>query len=191
MITFDADKHEYRENGRVLPSVTQILNATGLVDFSGIPSRTMELAQERGTTVHLITELYDRGELDESTIDPELVGYFEAYKKFLADFRIVRFIAIEQIVSSPGLYAGTQDRLAVMADQKTIRYDIKTGQPHPTHGLQLTAYELADGDNKAELLIGVYLTADGTYKTVPYDSEPLVWYALLRLHKWKTNNDLI
>ena len=79
MLTFDNSKHEYRFNGVVVPSVTQILKAVGLSDYSYIPTGVLQIATERGTVVHKIIEWYEQDILDASSIDPELKGYFESY----------------------------------------------------------------------------------------------------------------
>lgn len=194
MIEFNPYLHEYKDNGRIIPSVTQILNGVGLIDFSGIPSRVLDIAKERGTTVHLITELLDRDELDESTIDPDLIGYVDAYRKFVEEYHIAKITAIEKLVYSDAKhlgYAGTLDRKAVLSTGLKLLYDIKTtAEKSQVHALQVTAYELADGE-KMDQLGCVYLAADGKYEFQPYDRCVSGWLAALQLYKWKKNNHLI
>ena len=45
-LTFDEAAHEYRLDGRRLPSVTQLL--APLVDYSKVPRETLERAQALG-----------------------------------------------------------------------------------------------------------------------------------------------
>ena len=191
MIQFNGYLHEYKDGNKIIPSVTQVLSGVGLVDFSQISSSTLEYAAERGKMVHLITELYDRDELDISSVDPQLLGYFTGYLKFLEDYKIKEFTAIEKLVYSKKLgYAGTLDRKAVLSTGLKLLYDIKTGVKHPAHGLQLTAYELADGE-KQDQLGCVYLSADGGYQFEPYQRCVSGWLAALSLHKWKQQNKVI
>ena len=50
MLTFDAEKHEYRWNGQLVPGVTSILEP--LTDFSFVPPDVLRAAQDFGTAVH-------------------------------------------------------------------------------------------------------------------------------------------
>ena len=61
--TFDPIEHIYRFDGQRVPSVTQILEP--LIDYSGVPNGVLQYAADRGTAVHLATEFYDDGDLDE------------------------------------------------------------------------------------------------------------------------------
>lgn len=67
---FDPVAHRYTLDGRVLPSVTQILR--GLDDFSHVPARVLERARDRGTRVHSACNLDVLGTLDEATVDDEV-----------------------------------------------------------------------------------------------------------------------
>src|SRR5450755_787122 len=95
--TFDAEAHEYRLAGLVLPSVTQII--APLTDYSGIPADVMEFARARGQAVHLACELDDKKDLDESTLDPQLLGYVTAWRAFARDFK-PRWGTIEEPIYS-------------------------------------------------------------------------------------------
>ncbi len=190
MITFDAEKHEYRDkSGIVLPSVTQILSAVGLVSFDKVPGHVLDLAAERGHIVHYATELLDKGVLDESSIDPALVGYIDGYRKFLRDYRIAKFEAIERIISNSLGFAGTLDRLAVMSTGLRLLYDIKSGVKEPlAHQLQLTAYNISlPKKEQADELGCVYLDAGGTYQFEPYKEDRYGWLTVFNWYKWKTN----
>ena len=53
MIEFDEEKHEYRLDGNVIPSVTQLLKKHGLVaDYSMVPESILSAKAERGTLIH-------------------------------------------------------------------------------------------------------------------------------------------
>lgn len=183
-LTYTDEPHEYRLDGVVIPSVTQVLKEAGLIDVSG-PWFT-EACRERGENVALITELYDKSLLDESAVADELRGYLEAW----AEFRRVWGFVPEQIevpvYAALYEYAGTPDRVGALHDVRTVA-DIKTGGPAPWHGLQTAAYsECYRGGLQR---IGVHLKADGTYKVHPHDDpdDRRVFLAALTLANWKYN----
>ena len=110
MIQFDPSTHVYTVNGRVVPSVTQVLREAGLVDPSIYPPG----AAERGTAVHLACQLHDENDLDESSLDPVIIPYLNAWKLFVSQNRF-RATAIEQrICSLTHCYAGTLDRIGTV-----------------------------------------------------------------------------
>jgi len=55
---FNAGRHEYSDNGIIIPSVTQILKAAGVFDDRFYN----EEARERGSAVHELCERYSNGE---------------------------------------------------------------------------------------------------------------------------------
>ncbi|MFA5321364.1 MAG: hypothetical protein WC373_01715 [Smithella sp.] len=189
-LTFNAELHEYRDaKGNVIPSVTQVLESVGLSDFSGVPADVLAVAQERGLVVHKITELYDMEMLDMSSVDPKLKGYLTAYKKFLNDFKILSFMAIEEIVYNLiGDYAGTLDRIAETQKGK-ILFDIKTGVFSIAHGPQVATYEAAHAGNcKIDTIGTLYLNDDGTYKFKEEHNRKysfLIFLNALTVHKYK------
>ena len=73
-LLFDEAAHRYTVNGQIIPSVTQIISAVGLYEFDFVNAETLAVAAERGRFVHSMIEWYEIGELDESSIDPELKG---------------------------------------------------------------------------------------------------------------------
>lgn len=182
--------HTYRWRGRVVPSVTQIISAVGLYEFDYVSKHTLAIAAERGRVVHECVELYERGELDESSVDPELSGYFEAYKECRNRHGFPAPVAIEErFYSEPYGYAGTLDQ-EFPGDWMN---DIKTGQPSPVHGLQLSGYWLGKyGMNrKPQRLTATYLQPDGGAELREYPYEPLIWLAVLTCYRWRANNNLI
>ena len=192
-LQFNEERHEYTLGGVVLPSVTTIISAVGLYDFDHVSAETLRIAAERGTIVHTCIELYELGELDESSIDPELAGYFESYLKMKeAGLLPERPSAIEKrIYSEKYKYAGTLDQM--FADDWIN--DIKTGLPGAEHGLQLSAYWLALHENitdKPRRLTGTYLHRDGSCgDLIDYRYEPLPWLAVVTDYNWRVRNNKI
>lgn len=81
-IELDQD-HVYRVRGVVYPSVTQILSLSGLADFSSIPEEMREFALTRGQAVHAAIQYFMEGDLDESTLDPQVAPRIVALNLFL------------------------------------------------------------------------------------------------------------
>jgi len=103
--TFDPIKHQYKVNGIVYPSVSQVLP----YNYKGNNTEAMLM----GTYVHEMCRLYLLNALDEESLDPALVPYLDAFKKFLNDSK---GMGIEGVI------------------------DIKSGSPHPCVELQVPAY---------------------------------------------------
>lgn len=173
MLTFDEALHEYRYDGKIVPSVTQIMSP--LFDFSFVDELKLEIACGRGTQVHKACELYDKGELDESGIDDwPWVQYFNAYKKFRRDSGFVPETNEERVYNKVLGYAGTLDIRGPL-NGKPALIDIKTTATlSPVVGVQLSAYETAlvtsDGWKGPSKFFkyALQLRADGTYRLEPY-----------------------
>lgn len=180
VLTFDPETHEYRLNGEVVPSVTQVLSLAGLIDGRWY---TPDAAQ-RGTYVAQATEMDDEGTLDESALDPALRAYVEAWRKFRTDTRC-DVIAAEHIVwSAVHRFAGTLDRW-LLIDGKDTLIDIKTGSPEPFHPIQTAGYAAC---LKVHMERGaVYLSDNANYRLVAHD-DPLdrgVFLSALTIAQWK------
>ena len=88
MLNFNAEKHEYSlPTGEVLISVTQVIDRSGLVDTSHFT----EFHRMRRQAVHMACEYDDRGCLDESSIDPRILPYVEAYRRFKAEVEFAHY----------------------------------------------------------------------------------------------------
>jgi hypothetical protein len=166
VITFDPEAHIYYCDGKPVPSVTQILTDSKVSDYGAMDKKFRDYAILRGRMVHKATELFDTDTLDEASVDPQIAGYFKAYKKFREDLPWVP-VCIEKVVYNPKLkYAGTLDRVFSIPDGREVLLDIKTGESVPTWlDLQLSAYVEAlkhdvTGVNEA---VGLSLHKDGTY----------------------------
>lgn len=165
MLTFDQDTHTYHWNGQRVPGVTSILKA--LHSFDGVPADVLKAAGERGTAVHLCCEYLDRGILDESSIDPAISGYVDAWRLFCAEMRPEWSHIEHQCYHEALRYAGTFDRAGRMGGDKWL-LDIKTSAAaHRVWGVQTAAYT-----NAAKLTDHrrgtVQLRADGTYRLIEW-----------------------
>lgn len=148
------------EEGQPVPSVTTILEAypKGPEYFAWIKKvgedadEIRDEAGRRGSTVHALTEAYDRGEeVTLLTADGHPAyklaewAMFERYVEFTGRYNPDN-CWVEQNFVSPALgFAGTVDRI-MMINGRLFLVDIKTSNTiYPSYWLQLAAYrQLAD-----------------------------------------------
>jgi hypothetical protein len=207
-ITCD-DDHRYHlrcNDGKMreVPSVTEIMRDVGYYPWTfkkrepddgsvRFPSEDEDKrmnAARRGTAVHKITEDLDRGQ-EIGPVDPELLPYVEAYKKFRKENDIT-ITNIERFVYNEEFwYAGALDRVMTINGTPSI-VDIKTGVVLKTTGLQLAAYRFAwekMGGDKGLVRIALHLNNTEKYKSVTYrSSEDLPnFLAAVRVYHFKRN----
>lgn len=187
-LEFDSETHTYTLNGERVPSVTQVL--APLEDYSMVPRDVLEAARIFGQHVHEACDLFDRDELDWSSLDPELVPYVEAWAQFLEQSGAV-VIASEVRVAHEQLgYAGSPDKVLAWGKRLVIP-DLKaTAVVPPTVGLQTAAYAKAyqamhGGREPSRYCI--HLQPGGKYRSHPR-TDPSDWsyfLSALNCYKWK------
>jgi hypothetical protein len=182
MISFNEKTHEYECEGKVYPSVTQILQDCGLIDISWY---TEESAM-RGTYVHECLKLMDENvPLVMLDTGPDIKGYIDAYLHFKhdTDYKVLQ---IEKPYIDKNLrLAGTPDRICTINGTDCI-LDIKTGQKQEWHGLQLRGYKLLVGEGSF-LLRAIYLNINGKYRLESYKDSDYrnIFMCALSLYHWK------
>lgn len=181
--TFDADSHTYRFDGERIPSVTQILEP--LIDYSGVPNGVLQHAADRGTAVHLATEFWDDGDLDEDSIDEEVLPYVMAWQRFRDDSGFAVLKSEVRVYSARHRFAGTFDCLGVMDRKLAIVEKKTTALLHPATAIQVSAYmraynEPLPRDEQAKRCYSVHLRRDGTYRLDEWDPTDH-WSAFLAL----------
>jgi len=182
---FDAESHRYTYRGLPLVSVTQALRLAGM---STDPRWFPPGAAERGTAIHLATQYHDEGTLDESTLDPLIVPYLEAWRKFKSEMS-VKIVSIERRAARIGhpSFAGTIDRVGKIGSRTWI-LDIKSGVETDADPLQLAGYSILAPNCK---LANVYLSDSGTYRFVKRESkvdDQHDFIAAVRIAEWKIRN---
>ncbi len=145
--------HRYLLDGKPIDGLTSTIAEAGLVRGCD------PWYGERGSALHLATEFYDRGTLDESTVDPQIEGYLASWKRFRQDQNYTP-THIEYITYYPELMVGTK------IDRLPGPLDLKSGSPEPWHILQiaihyktLIAHNLYDYSK--DIPVDVYLDPDG------------------------------
>ncbi len=164
LLHFDPETHKYTLDGRVLPSVTTIINAI-------LPGyQADEWYMQRGTAMHYACQLLDEGQLDWSTVAPEIEGRVRAWEQFRKDFPgTVK--EVEHAMAHDYGFAGMMDRLFSRTTGTLLLADIKSSLA-PQVRLQLGAYAILynDATHNARRPIreacAVQLCDDGKYKTL-------------------------
>ena len=181
-IVFNNEGHIYTVDGKIIPSVTTIIKDCGLIDTTWFT----EGATTRGTYVHQATELLDRDDLDEASLDPVLIPYVDAYRRFKQETGFVIDDIEKRVHNATYGYAGTLDRTGTFIGDKTKSIiDIKTGQPAKWHGVQLAAYALCYQEPHNRY--GVYLSNTGSYRLERYKNrqDTQVFLACLTVYKFR------
>lgn len=156
---FDPATHTYRIDGKVVPSVTQVLQEAGLIDTRWYTDE----ARERGQNIHTITELWDRGTLKTSAVPEELRGYLAAWRKFLGDTGAEVVENECQVWNTLYMYGGTLDRKVIWNKCDWIG-DIKSGAANAWEAYQTAAYAGAmPPDRPPPRRFAIHLRPNGTY----------------------------
>jgi len=191
-LTFDENKHQYKVDGVLIPSVTQIIKEAGLIDLSFVDEDLLEYKSDIGTKVHLTTELYDLSELDEKSLHHTLAGYLKSWVKFREDYQFVPTQIELMLYHRVYNYAGKIDRIGTLSGKTICQLDIKTGITHHSHALQSAGYtELFNYDklpkNQIKKRLTVYLKDDGTYKVAEHKKtlDRTVFIAALTITNYK------
>ena len=173
---FDPVTHTYKIDGRVVPSVTQVIRDV-------LPGwNADEWYLQRGTAIHACAALVAQGK--DFECDPQIEGYVQAVRNFLHDHKTEVVIVETQVFSAAYQYAGTLDLLCWMQGALTI-VDWK-GSLTPSVEWQLAAYALAHPlGEKINAGFCVELHSDGTYKTASYILKKAKneWMALLTAYR--------
>lgn len=189
-LAFDVGRHEYRFDGALVPSVTQVL--AQVMNWAAVPEDLLAAGRTRGTAVHSLTEAHDQGEDVEWLVTDQTAPYFAAYRRFLDEAR-PQWDAIERRIYHPlHRYAGTLDRRGRLCGERAW-VDIKTGSGHPAYALQLAAYVAADPERDHANLnpprYSLYLCDDGSYRLARVETRQVddfaVFLSLLNAARWK------
>lgn len=181
MIELDRDTHTYSPN---LPSVTTILKSAGLIDTAFYT----EDGRKRGSAVHLACELLDQNDLDESTVDPQIAGYLDAYRNFRGTSMWEWDWIEAPLMDKTRMYCGTPDRFLVHKPHRLL--DIKTGAFQRWHPIQAAAYVNCLDDPFSYSRYGLYLQNDGKFSLrefprTEYMSDLAIFQSALNIYYWK------
>lgn len=191
-LTFNHETHEYRWNGIVRPSVTQILKRVYADEYAGVPEAVLARKAALGTAVHRAVELALIGALDGYELHPDTEGYVRSFQRWLTFVDIEVEALEEQFYCGLG-YCGTIDCLAkvgvgglapelMLIDWKT------TAAPMPSHRLQTAGYALGHARGVGRTRACLYLDNEGgVAKLVRHENAEDLndWAATLRVYNIK------
>ena len=105
-LTFDSEKHEYKLGDEEVPSVSRILQASGInQDYSNLNA----YYAKRGNRIHNLIRWELQQGLDSSKVDPEIRGWLIRFKRF-AGLAQLKPKLLEKALYCPVYgYAGTID----------------------------------------------------------------------------------
>ena len=181
-VEFSHEGHTYKVDGRVIPSVSQILEDVGLVDTRWFKPEHAN----RGTIVHELLELIDKGLMDPQDVEEDFKGYVDAYLLFKEECK-VEILEIEKIVTHKDFqYAGRVDRVCEIDGVPAV-LDIKTGSKCRWHPVQLAAYRYTIPVLDTRPMYAIHLSNVGKYKLEKYWSTHYtnVWMAALTIYHYK------
>jgi hypothetical protein len=183
VVDFDAIKHQYRLAGRLLPSVTQVLQA--ITNFDRVPWDVLERARIFGHHCHLACHYFNLGKLDESDLDEQLRPRLGGYKEFLFRSKF-QPIASEEIVHSKRFgYAGMLDIRGRMKGDYAL-VDLKSGAVPRSVGPQTAGYQEACEERPRRRYCVQLLEND--FKLIPCN-DPSDWAMFQScLNVWNFNN---
>ena len=189
--SFNKETHIYRLNNKIIPSVTQVLQAEGITDYSYAD----ESDREWGQAGHKITELWDRGVLDKRTVSKPLIPCLEAWKKFLSDFKVKVILDwIERpICSHRYRYGVTPDRLCLIDGIYTlVELKFASGIQKGTR-IQLAAQKIAVTEYLKTQRIrrwALQITKEG--KGIPHffnnKADESIWISAINLWRFRDEN---
>lgn len=178
MVRATLDGDAYVVEGQRYPRLSTILEATGQVQYDGIPGYVLQLAAHRGTAVHRCAELEDAGLLDVGSVRVNWWPYVEAYRRFVAHHGPV-WEHIESALVHPGLgYGCTIDRAGTVlvrtdewrGERMRAVVELKTTKTlQDAVRLQTAAQALCLDEPHARFVC--WLKGDGSYVLCPYTDD--------------------
>lgn len=165
----------HQVNGVPIPSVTQILKATGVsADFSHVDPIVLDRKRQIGQAAHAATHYFDEGDLDAQTIAPEVIPYLEAWRRFRLEREFVPDLLETVVYHRTAHYIGRFDRYGYVGGLPVL-LDIKISDPDAAAAdLQTAGYLAALVDERpdwAERDIArwsVQICDDGRYRLRQY-----------------------
>jgi hypothetical protein len=190
-ISFDEERHEYRIDGYLVPSVTTIIRP---LQSMGGSDAAREYKRQIGKALDTAITLWERQDLDMDSVDLAVLPFFRAWIAFKQDTGF-RVLLNQPIVYSRKLrFAGTPDLLGTRvfdSESPDELLDTKcVWAMDPATAIQTAGYSIAAAESlgiKVKKRAGVQLLRDGTYKLYSYNeqNDEYVFRSLLNIHAWK------
>jgi len=173
-LAFDVTAHAYTLGGQTLPSVTQILAAQGIGDFSA-PYFTQDV-KDRGRAVHTAIAADIAGTLDDGSLEPDILRCVEGWRLFQVETGATVDFWEQPVCDPTAGYAGTLDGVIVtdhLTRPRRTVLDVKRAL-YVSAGPQIAAYRRCAYDlYDAPVVLhraALVLPGDGSYKLHPFDA---------------------
>lgn len=179
-LRFDSEKHQYWIGKKRIPGVSEILQKVGLTkNWEGVDP----FYAERGKAVHLAIQYFLEHRLDETSLDPIIVPYFEGFKKYYSEHPM-GITRCEVKGTYADEFAGTID---CITEHEII--DWKCSKSHDKVAeLQGEAYKLIEcGEAVSKPFKVVQFPGDGSYEVFDYGMLTSHWPSVMNIYRWKTN----
>lgn len=137
-LTFNEERHEYRWNGNVVPSVTKVIEPA--YDFRFVKPEVLEAAAKLGTAVHKTIVLAEAGRLDEARTPDRLLLFLKQWRDFCRECDYKPIDMGQRMFSQRYGVAGTDDTFGILSGGHIV-LDIKTGQEYDPHKMQTAGYK--------------------------------------------------
>jgi hypothetical protein len=169
LLTFDAERHEYRLDGRLVPSVTQVVRAI----LPGWNASAWHM--HRGSATHHGCRLLDEGRLDWQSVDDEIRPRLAAWQKFRSEWPAEVTFCEKPVASLVYQFAGTLDRMFRCGAERVL-CDLKN-TIEPGVRVQLGGYSLAWHEmypaRRIDRAVAVELRDCGDYRCLWLDRHEL------------------
>jgi len=177
---FDRQTHVYSLADKILPSVTEILRGSGIVDDRWFTSA----GAWRGSAVHAACWYDDQNDLDESNLDQALIGYIEAYRKFRTETSFEPTDIETPVYNDLLGYAGTPDRVGKLNQKRLCLLDIKSGASSKVTRYQTVAYVGCLASPRKYVRMELRLQPNGkyflqVYEPKDYDADYRKWQSIV------------
>jgi len=181
-LRFDPENHKYYVGKRRVPGVSEILQKVGLSkNYEGIDT----FYRDRGVATHKAIELYLKGVLDETSLDPAIQPQFNAFLDYQKAHNLGKILALEEpMIDQKMIFAGTPDLITDVAI-----YDWKCSKSHDRVAeLQGQAYQILSLNQGFPVVpfTVVELHDDGTFEKFTYGEGVALWQSVMDLWGWRT-----
>lgn len=182
---FREAEHKYFIDGVRMPSVTQILTETKIIDTRWYD----EQSAIRGSQVHKACLYLNQNDLDFDSLNDTIRPYVYGYQKFLTESGFMPMLTEQQIYNKTFSYCGTLDMTGILNDCLCL-IDIKSGSIPRWAGLQTGGYLDALKSMGADVPVKRYALAlknDATYSLKELDdrNDINVFRAAVALWRWQ------
>lgn len=175
-IYLDKENHKYYWYGEEKNCVSDVLKMIDVISMGNIPQRNIEIASERGTKVHELTEDFDFGQVDIFDDDfiqenEDVYNYVLAYANWANQSNSLPIASEESVYSKQLDLTGTID-LVKEIDGELAIIDKKTSKTisELRATLQLNFYRIMWNENferKVNKLLILQLCDNGEFRQIP------------------------